>query len=313
MSSLSSLQINKRFGRFGKTPLMLACEVGADRRIIEILIEAGGEVGANDFQGDTALHLAVFGHRLEALELLLSRGSRVNPRDVHGQTPLHWACSLGYFHTVDILLGDNGIDANVVNNDGDTPLHAAVQKQRYVIVSKMLSKCCTSLNMKTEERLSGVVVARYLANQGADFHQRNNNNNTPLDLIKDPNLRKKLETFLPPQCLLCRNKTATIKFLPCGHFVTCETCSKISHKRCLKCGKLVTSRTGDGRELGIKQVDLNIIRSDFPNDTAEQGFQMLYKWFQCCDPANRTLKTLTEALKEFECFDALECLSLDTN
>ncbi|XP_029654209.1 receptor-interacting serine/threonine-protein kinase 1 [Octopus sinensis] len=68
-----------------------------------------------------------------------------------------------------------------------------------------------------------------------------------------------------------------------------------------------------GRELGIKQVDLNIIKSDFPNDTAEQSFQMLYKWFQCCDPANRTLKTLTEALTEIECFDALERLSLDTN
>ncbi|CAJ1099353.1 E3 ubiquitin-protein ligase MIB2-like [Octopus vulgaris] len=67
------------------------------------------------------------------------------------------------------------------------------------------------------------------------------------------------------------------------------------------------------RELGIKQVDLNIIKSDFPNDTAEQSFQMLYKWFQCCDPANRTLKTLTDALKEFECSDALERLSLDTN
>ncbi|CAJ1099265.1 E3 ubiquitin-protein ligase MIB2-like [Octopus vulgaris] len=77
--------------------------------------------------------------------------------------------------------------------------------------------------------------------------------------------------------------------------------------------KTCNKQRSSWRELGIKQVDLDIIKSDFPNDTAEQSFRMLYKWFQCCDPANRTLKTLMEALTEIECFDALERLTLDTN
>ncbi|XP_036354437.1 histone-lysine N-methyltransferase EHMT1-like isoform X2 [Octopus sinensis] len=303
MSSLSSLQINKPIHGSGPTPLMWACDVGADRRIIEILIESGGEVGRKDPIGRTALHWAVYCHNLEVVELLLSRGSdikgkdddgwtplhlaaandrrdgvafllkqtdvEVNPRDEDGQTPLHRACYKGSLHTVELLLGHNGIDANVVNNKGDTPLHVAVQRQRYNIVSKMLiqgslqldiknkmertplleavsrghlgmtqklialganvnavdgegnsclhlamatkvfnsedapldllNECCTALNLKIEERLSGTVVARYLASQGADFHHKNNKNNTPLDLIKDPNLRRKLETCLPPQ------------------------------------------------------------------------------------------------------------------
>ncbi|CAJ1099267.1 E3 ubiquitin-protein ligase MIB2-like [Octopus vulgaris] len=188
-------------------------------------------------------------------------GGLVNPRDGRGQTPLHVACSRRSLHTVELLLGHNGIDANVVDNDGDTPMHEAVRGQRYNIVSKMLiqgslqldiknkkertplleavsqshlgmthllialgadinavdgegnsclhlavnrnvfdsedapldllNECCTALNLKLEERLSGIVVARYLASQGADFHHKNNKNNTPLDLIKDPNLRKK--------------------------------------------------------------------------------------------------------------------------
>ncbi|CAJ1099251.1 26S proteasome non-ATPase regulatory subunit 10-like [Octopus vulgaris] len=169
--------IHKRFGRFGKAPLMLACEVGADRRIIEILIEAGGDVGAKDsFFGQTALHWAVYWRRLEAVEVFLSRGSEINgksddgwtplhlaamsypewtdgvkelmkhsaleinARSNDGQTPLHLACSQGHLPTVNILLGHNGIDANVVNNDGDTPLHVAVQERDYKLVSLLLNQ-----------------------------------------------------------------------------------------------------------------------------------------------------------------------------
>ncbi|XP_029654054.1 26S proteasome non-ATPase regulatory subunit 10-like isoform X2 [Octopus sinensis] len=253
----------------GTTPLMIASQVGADRRIIDILIKAGPELEAKDFGGQTALHWAVYGDQPHAVEILLSRGCDVNPRDEDGRTPLYLACWWGYLHIVDILLGHNGIDANVVDNDGDTPLHLAVQRCKYKVVSVMLkqgsvqldiqnnqkrtplleavsqghlgmthklialganinavdgegnsclhlaverevfdsedapldllNECCTSLNLKIEERLSGIVVARYLASQGADFHHKNNKNNTPLDLIKDPNLRKKLEAFLPPQ------------------------------------------------------------------------------------------------------------------
>ncbi|XP_029653729.1 receptor-interacting serine/threonine-protein kinase 4-like [Octopus sinensis] len=125
MSSLSSLQINEHFR--GRTPLIIACREGADRRIIEILLKAGPELGAKDSNGWTALHCAVYGHYLHAVEILLSRGSEVNPRDKDGRTPLHLACDRGHLPTVDLLLGHNGIDANVMNNDGDTPLHVAVR------------------------------------------------------------------------------------------------------------------------------------------------------------------------------------------
>ncbi|XP_029653815.1 serine/threonine-protein phosphatase 6 regulatory ankyrin repeat subunit B-like [Octopus sinensis] len=161
---------------FGETPLMWACIQGIDKRILEILIEAGGEVRAKDVGGLTALHWAVAGCRPEAVELLLSRGSNingkdnrggtplhsaanlprewtdvvkelmkhsaleVNPRDDNGQTPLHLACYRGHLHTVDLLLGHNGIDANVVNNDGDTPLHWAVRDRKYKVVCAMLKQ-----------------------------------------------------------------------------------------------------------------------------------------------------------------------------
>ncbi|CAJ1099224.1 E3 ubiquitin-protein ligase MIB2-like isoform X2 [Octopus vulgaris] len=152
----------------------------------------------------------------------------------------------------------------------------------------MLDQFYVELKLGNEERCSGVVVASYLAHHGANFYCKNKSGRTPLDLIEKENLKKMLKTLFSPQCVFCEDEVATETFFPCKHLSL-------------------------WRELGIKQVDLNIIKSDFPNDTAEQSFQMLYKWFQCCDPANRTLKTLTEALTEIECFDALERLSLDTN
>ncbi|XP_014768684.2 E3 ubiquitin-protein ligase MIB2 [Octopus bimaculoides] len=61
--------------------------------------------------------------------------------------------------------------------------------------------------------------------------------------------------------------------------------------------------------LEIETYQLDVIKHDNPNDTVEQSFQMLYRWFTSCDPDTRTTKTLREALEEAECFDALKCLS----
>ncbi|CAI9744103.1 E3 ubiquitin-protein ligase MIB2-like isoform X14 [Octopus vulgaris] len=68
-----------------------------------------------------------------------------------------------------------------------------------------------------------------------------------------------------------------------------------------------------GRELGIKQNDLEIIRQDYPLDVVEQGFQMLLKWYRDNDPEKRTLPILKEALEKTEYYDALECLSSEFN
>ncbi|XP_029640147.1 putative ankyrin repeat protein RBE_0317 isoform X1 [Octopus sinensis] len=52
----------------------------------------------------------------------------VNVPGIDGHAPLHCACTIGYTETVGLLLNQIGIDANVVNKYGDTPLHWAVQR-----------------------------------------------------------------------------------------------------------------------------------------------------------------------------------------
>ncbi|XP_029657939.1 putative ankyrin repeat protein RF_0580 [Octopus sinensis] len=87
-----------------------------------------------------------------AVEILISRGSEVNPRDKYGQTPLHLACYNGYLHTVELLLGHNGIDANVLNNKCDTPLHVAVQKRNNELVSLLLNQGSVQLDIQNNQK-----------------------------------------------------------------------------------------------------------------------------------------------------------------
>ncbi|XP_029654149.2 E3 ubiquitin-protein ligase MIB2-like, partial [Octopus sinensis] len=176
---------------------------------------------------------------------MLKQGSvQFDIQNKRKRTPLLEAVSQGHLGMTQKLVA-LGANVNAVDRGGNSCLHLAVEREVFDSEDApldLLNECCTSLNLKIEERLSGIVVARYLASQGADFHHKNNKNNTPLDLIKDPNLRKKLEAFLPPPCLLCRNKTATTKVHPCEHLLTCEECSNVPLKRCLRCLKPVTSR-----------------------------------------------------------------------
>ncbi|CAI9727418.1 putative ankyrin repeat protein RF_0381 isoform X2 [Octopus vulgaris] len=411
MSSLSSLQINKPIDEYGKTPLMWACDEGIDRRIIEILLEARGEVGAKDIFGNTDLHFAVLRDHLQA----------VNAQSNDGCTPLHWACDRGYLHTVDLLLGHNGIDANVVNNTGVTPLHVAVQKRNYELVSlllnqdsvnleivnkkyrtplleavsdghlgiiqrliarganvnaidhgennclhlalatkefhsevehiTMLDQWSWKLSLKKKDRLCSIIVASYLFEVGANFYQKNMEGKSPLNLIKDGNLKEKLKTFIPPACTYCQVMYASSEFKPCEHIALCRDCYvRIKWESCPTCQQPISGvrefarpifedkevqTVEEPRESPVLKerdllrvakrlgrdwwqvaiflgVDTTKLKIDDESiDTVKQGYLILYEWFKNCDPETRTHATLSAALEEAECFAAMECLSLD--
>ncbi|XP_029636547.2 E3 ubiquitin-protein ligase MIB2-like isoform X2 [Octopus sinensis] len=277
------------------------------------------------------------------------RSVQLDIKNKKKMTPFLEAVSLGYLGMTHKLIA-LGASINAVDGEGNSCLHITVRTEVFNSEDApldLLNECCTALNLKMEKRLSGMVVARYLASQGADFHHKNNNNNTPLDLIKDPNLRKKLETFSPPQCVFCEDVVATETFFPCKHLSLCKKCClpKIP-KQCLKCGRNITSKNSlvgpnsskmevqmvagpvGSPELKEKdllrvaktlgrdwwQVEVNTTElkiDDESIDAVKQGYLMLYECFKNCDPETRTHATLSAALEEAECFAAMECLSLD--
>jgi len=73
----------------------------------------------------TALHRAVLGGQVEAIKYLLKNGASVDIQDEDGNTPLHLALN-GNHRTrlaCSLLLIENGADVNSVNKDKFTPLH----------------------------------------------------------------------------------------------------------------------------------------------------------------------------------------------
>ncbi|RSL58576.1 hypothetical protein CEP51_014062 [Fusarium floridanum] len=113
--------------------LILAAEAGSSKTT-EMLLQQVADIDWKDEEGSTALHWAVAAGHEQTSALLLKNKADVNSRDNFDNTPLHWAIPytgitrLLLEHGVNLLLL-NGANANLVDEDGWTPLHAAIVKQ----------------------------------------------------------------------------------------------------------------------------------------------------------------------------------------
>jgi ankyrin repeat protein len=102
---------------------------------------------------------AMNGDLAEVKRLVIDCGIDPNIQDDEGWTPLHNAASNDYLNVVKLLL-EHGADPNIQDNDGETPLHSAV-------------KGCH------------VDVVRVLLDHGADLTIRDKKGRTPLDYGSD--------------------------------------------------------------------------------------------------------------------------------
>jgi ankyrin repeat protein len=119
------------------------------------------------YVGDTALHLAAAGYRVEIVRLLLAAGADPNAATNHRRSgPLHYAAD-GYItgpvwdakrqvKTITCLL-DAGADVNAPDKNGATPLHRAVR-----------TRCAAAV--------------RCLLDAGADPTRKNKPGSTPFHL-----------------------------------------------------------------------------------------------------------------------------------
>jgi hypothetical protein len=80
-------------------------------KILEILLNKGGDIDAYDSTGRTALHCAIEGSRMDAFKLLIERGANVTLLDSKGLSPLRMAVEKGMEDAVVVLI-EKGADPN---------------------------------------------------------------------------------------------------------------------------------------------------------------------------------------------------------
>jgi ankyrin repeat protein len=96
----------------------------------QIFIEKGCNVNAQNNNGETPLHKAIFNNsvRLLMVDLLLKNGADVNLLNSMGESPLHYAVRLGRDDLVSVLL-KAGADVSVAGQrEKKTPLELAVEE-----------------------------------------------------------------------------------------------------------------------------------------------------------------------------------------
>lgn len=119
------------------------------------------------YAGDTALHLAAAGHRVELVRLLLDSGANPNSTKNHRESsPLHYAAdgfingpawdAIRQVQTIQCLL-DAGARINAQDKNGATPLHRAVR-----------TRCAAAV--------------KCLLERGSDATLKNNSGSTPFHL-----------------------------------------------------------------------------------------------------------------------------------
>uniref|UniRef100_A0A8C1GGF7 Poly [ADP-ribose] polymerase n=1 Tax=Cyprinus carpio TaxID=7962 RepID=A0A8C1GGF7_CYPCA len=134
-------------------------------------------VNCRDTQGrhSTPLHLAAGYNNLEVAEYLLQHGAEVNAQDKGGLIPLHNAASYGHVDVAALLIKYNAC-VNATDKWAFTPLHEAAQKGRTQLCALLLA-------------------------HGADPTLRNQEGQSPLDLVTADDVRALLTAAMPPSVL----------------------------------------------------------------------------------------------------------------
>ena len=153
----------------GVPPLGYADDVD----MVNFLLDKGADIELLDNNQETPLFHAAYGN-VDAVRALVKRGANINAVDKYGNTPLHYTGD----SMVTTYLLMVGIDPNAQNKYQETPLHIAV-------ATDDLAEDIT--------REDAIKKIEALLEYGADVNIKNDDGDTPLDIVKDPEVKDLLE------------------------------------------------------------------------------------------------------------------------
>eukprot|EP00009_Paramoeba_aestuarina_P003124 CAMPEP_0201512140 /NCGR_PEP_ID=MMETSP0161_2-20130828/4461_1 /ASSEMBLY_ACC=CAM_ASM_000251 /TAXON_ID=180227 /ORGANISM="Neoparamoeba aestuarina, Strain SoJaBio B1-5/56/2" /LENGTH=205 /DNA_ID=CAMNT_0047907873 /DNA_START=290 /DNA_END=904 /DNA_ORIENTATION=- len=108
----------------GKNPLHLAVASGNVELVKKLVIPLRSLCEVGDSQGATPLHYASVS-RIDMIAAFMEDGISFLVRDSEGDSPLHWACRESAAANVREIYGRESFLRDVPNQYGETPLHLA--------------------------------------------------------------------------------------------------------------------------------------------------------------------------------------------
>ena len=149
--------IRVREPQYDWTPLHLAAGFSQDPRALELLLNHGANINAEDADGAQPLHIAAgFSSRPDIIPLMLNRGARLEAQDNNGFTPLHWAAANAVSPATAHMLLRRGADLEARSAKGLTPLLAAANFSGSEAVLKLLLDAGADISAQAEGGFSVV-------------------------------------------------------------------------------------------------------------------------------------------------------------
>ncbi|APR98546.1 ankyrin repeat domain-containing protein [Wolbachia endosymbiont of Folsomia candida] len=144
----------------GKTPLHYAVFHGHNEVISRLLTEEAIDINAQDNEGKAPLHHATFWEvDNEMIDILVKKGAKIDIQDYKDNTPLHYAANVGYIDSVG-LLTKRSDNVNLVNKDGDTALHIALNNKDERVPEAILENAKNiDVNIKNKKGESPLLLA----------------------------------------------------------------------------------------------------------------------------------------------------------
>lgn len=159
-----------------------------DKEAIRALLQDQSEVQAQEPDGTTPLHWAVYVNDAETTEALIRAGADVNAKNEFGETPLTVAAVNGSGPLMEALL-KAGVDSNTVHPNGETVLMTAARTGKVDGVRVLLDRGA-DVNVKEPERGQTALmwaaaegnagVAQLLIDAGAEVNSRSDVGFMPL-------------------------------------------------------------------------------------------------------------------------------------
>lgn len=166
-------QINYNIkGAYGKTLLISAVQRDKPALVNKLLENTNVDIHVKDTLGETALSYAAGADKAMAVKLI-EKGAKLDEKNQYGQTPLMRAALVGDLELFDLMLKDN-INVDIKDNSS------------YTTLALLTSYVVGSLPYFSDKDLSGIhkEMIFKLIDAGADIHQKNNLNRTPLQIVQ---------------------------------------------------------------------------------------------------------------------------------